>query len=121
MGCFSFLCQECGKPGNSTSFRGDRVRLYLLKDGEVIDYMSGEYDSYGRVFDDEKKWINNELRASIKWKIGWSAVCDLIHDDDKPDHGMALIHESCFTWNIPVEGSERDPDQGWGEVGAHLN
>ena len=50
MGCFSFLCQKCNKGILSTSFHGEQCKLYLLKDGKVIEMMEGEYDSYGRVF-----------------------------------------------------------------------
>ena len=50
MGCFSFICKESGLPVASSSFDGDDCRLYLLKNGKVIEEMHGHYDSYGRVF-----------------------------------------------------------------------
>ena len=49
MGCFSFVCKESGLPVASSSFSGDACRMYLLKDGKVIEEMRGHYDSYGRV------------------------------------------------------------------------
>jgi hypothetical protein len=42
MGCFSFMCKTCGKPINSDSFRGERCKLFLLKDGKIIEQMEGE-------------------------------------------------------------------------------
>ena len=36
MGCFSFICDECGEPVNSNSFDGELVELFLLKKGKVI-------------------------------------------------------------------------------------
>lgn len=61
MGCFSFLCKECGRGILSSSFDGEPVTLYLLHNGKVIEQMEGEYDSYGRVFEPG----NND---SYKWK-----------------------------------------------------
>jgi hypothetical protein len=73
MGCFSFICKESGLPVASSSFSGDACRLYLLKDGKVIEEMKGHYDSYGRVF---KK--NND--ESFEWKMDWGEVCELMFD-----------------------------------------
>lgn len=104
MGCFSFICKECGKAILSNSFRGEKVNLFLLKDGIVIDNMIGEYDSYGRVFDDDFE--------SIHWKMKWSDVCDLIFSDNDGS-GIAAIHSKCFH-EIPSTMSDDDPNQGWG-------
>jgi len=106
MGCFSFLCKECGQPINSSSFRGERCMLFLLVEGLVVESMEGEYDSYGRVFDEEGE--------SIKWGVDWSNVCELMFDKDK-SNGIVAIHEDCFKGKIPMERSEDDPDQGWGD------
>jgi len=106
MGCFSFMCQGCGKPINSSSFRGERCILFLLKDGQVIESMQGEYDSYGRVFDEEPK--------SINWNMEWSDVCDLMFNKDN-SNGIAALHEDCFDGTVPTKRSEDDPDQGWGK------
>ena len=67
MGCFSFMCKECGEAILSDSFSGDPVELFLLDEGKVIEQMSGQYDSYGRVFDDNQD--------SIEWNMEWSDVC----------------------------------------------
>ena len=107
MGCFSFMCKESGLPVASSSFDGDAVRMYLLKDGKVIEEMRGHYDSYGRVF----KKTNDEY---FEWKMDWSDVCDMMFNDNKGD-GIAVVLEKYFTGKIPTEQSEGDPDQGWGE------
>lgn len=107
MGCFSFKCKKCNRPINSDSTRGQRCILFLLKDGEVIEKMQGEYDSYGRVFDE-----NGE---SIKWSLDWSDVCYLMFDDDK-SNGICAYHEKCYTKNSPIDiRSDDDPNQGWGK------
>lgn len=49
MGCFSFICQKTKEPILSSTFVGDAVHLFLLKDGKVIEHMYGNYDGYGRV------------------------------------------------------------------------
>lgn len=106
MGCFSFLCNVCEEPINSDSFRGERCMLFLLKAGQVMDHMIGEYDSYGRVFDE-----NGE---SIEWNIPWTVVCDLIHSK-YVDDGIAAVHEECYI-KVPTTQSMADPNQGWGEL-----
>ena len=108
MGCFSFLCKESGKPANSTSFDGSPCRLFLLEDGKVIEEMHGNYDSYGRVFDE-----NGE---SFKWNMKWSEVCNLMFSDDET-YGIALVLDKYWTGNIPTTRSEDDPNQGWGDGG----
>ena len=108
MGCFSFICKESGLPVASDSFSGDAVRLYLLKNGKVIEEMRGHYDSYGRVFKDK------QCEDSFEWKMHWSDVCDMMFNDTVGD-GIAVVLEKYFTDKIPTEQSEGDPDQGWGD------
>ena len=69
MGCFSFKCKVCGEGVNSSSFDGEQVELFLLENGNVFQHMSGEYDSYGRVFidDTQRKGIKHPLRESVEW------------------------------------------------------
>lgn len=109
MGCFSFMCQKCGKPILSNSFVGQPVKLSLLKDGIIIEEMEGEYDSYGRVFKPGNK-------ESIKWEMEWGDVCDLMFAK-KRDNGIAAIHSKCYNNEIPTERSHGDPNQGWGDDG----
>jgi hypothetical protein len=130
MGCFSFMCKECGKAILSNSFAGQKTKLFLLKNGEVFQEMEGEYDSYGRVFNEDKSgsiiWNNPfpELPLSRfeKPKEGeepdehtyWGRVCDLMFSKSLKD-GIAAVHSKCFTGEIPSTQSESDPNQGWGE------
>ena len=109
MGCFSFMCENCEKAVLSNSFNGDHVQLWLLKDGTPIEHMAGPYDSYGRVFDDEKK--------SMKWKMDWHDICDLMFSHSCED-GIAAIHTRCWDKKtIPTTKSDPDPNQGWGGGG----
>jgi len=114
MGCFSFMCKECGKPINSDSFIGDNVRLTLLDKGKAIEEMQGQYDSYGRVFGEDGE--------SIEWKKPWNEVCDLMFDSNR-GCGIAAVHVLCINERHlnnpnykPIERSEDDPNQGWGEM-----
>ncbi len=107
MGCFSFICKESGLPVASSSFDGDACRLYLLKDGKVLEEMRGHYDSYGRVF----KKTNDEY---FEWNMDWREVCDLMFNNNEGD-GIAVVLEKYFTGNIPTTISEGDPNQGWGK------
>ena len=77
--------------------------------------MEGEYDSYGRVFTEDKG-------SSIEWNMDWHDVVDLMHDENDPDKdssGIAAIHSKCFR-NNPTTRSDGDPDQGWGENSEHF-
>ncbi len=112
MGCFSFICKECGEAVLSNSFSGQKVKLFLLKEGKVIQEMEGEYDSYGRVFTEDKK-------DSIYWDQEWLKVCDLIFSPSKGD-GIAAVHSRCFTGKVPTTQSEDDPNQGWGMDGEYF-
>jgi len=116
MGCFSFMCKECGKPALSTSFSGQRVIMFQLKDGKVIQKMRGEYDSYGRVFKDgtQREDVEHKLRESHEWDMDWGECVDLMFDGDDGD-GFAVVHEACFTGKIPTTASDGDPNQGWGD------
>lgn len=105
MGCFSFLCQKSGKPVLSSSSDGSAVRLFLLKDGKVIEEMHGNYDSYGRVFKNEDE--------SFHWAMDWDDVCDLMFHGNK-NNGICAILDSYYNNEIPTERSEDDPNQGWG-------
>ena len=112
MGCFSFLCKKTGEPILSSSFSGDAVHLFLLKNGKVIEYMFGNYDSYGRVFDK-----NDD---SFEWKMEWGDVVDLMFDENKKN-GIAAILDIAYTkGEIPTERSQDDPNQGWGKHGQLL-
>jgi hypothetical protein len=108
MGCFSFICKESGLPVASDSFSGDACRMYLLKNGELIEEMRGHYDSYGRVFSD------STYEKSFEWHMKWGEVCDLMFDKDE-SNGIAVVLEKYFNGTIPTTRSEADPNQGWGD------
>ena len=122
MGCFSFMCKECGKAILSDSFSGQEVKLFLLKDGKVIQEMEGQYDSYGRVFDNEMNtvyWNDPNPDTPLKGDKEedteiWHRVCDLMFKPDK-SNGIAAIHSKCYRECVPVTRSEDDPNQGWGD------
>jgi len=101
----------------STSFDGEAVHLFLIKKGKVIEYMFGNYDSYGRVFSNKKE--KNGLRKSFKWELPWNLVCDLMFSDNN-NNGIAAILDSDYKDEIPTERSEGDPNQGWGEDGKSM-
>jgi len=112
MGCFSFMCKECGKAILSNSFSGQNVKLFLLEKGKIVEQLEGQYDSYGCVFD--------ENMDSRKWSLPWSgstgtgtSVCNLMFSDDEST-GMAAIHSKCYIKD-PTTRSADDPNQGWGE------
>ena len=116
MGCFSFICKESGKPVASSSFDGDACRLYLLKDGKVIEEMRGHYDSYGRVFGSFKDPKDTSMTdtTSFEWDTPWGDVCDLIFDSNE-GNGIAVVLEKYFNGTIPTTKSKDDPNQGWGK------
>lgn len=138
MGCFSFKCLECGRGIRSSSFSGEKTHLFLLKKGKVIQKMTGEYDSYGRVFKNgtQRKDVKHSLRESEQWKDPfpekgptehdkyfidrgddhwiWHRVCDLMHDEKDISNGIAAIHTRCYKGKEPKIRSVSDPDQGWG-------
>ena len=108
MGCFSFICKETNEAVLSSSFSGDAVHLWLLKDGSPIEYMYGNYDSYGRVFKSKDD--------SFEWDMEWGDVCNLMFSSNKAN-GIAAILDIAFTGEIPCTKSEDDPNQGWGKHG----
>jgi len=116
MGCFSFKCKKSKKPVLSSSFSGDAVHLFLLKDGVVIEHMFGNYDSYGRVFKKElRKDVAHHLHDSFQWATEWGDVCNLIFSDSR-SNGIAAILAPFWKEGdpYPKERSDDDPNQGWG-------
>lgn len=123
------MCKECGEAILSDSMFGpgsQEVHLYLLKDGKVEQKMTGRYDSYGRVFDEngvsvewDRPWsgIRNPLRdglpaTDMKANTYKKTVCDLMHDHDESS-GIAAVHVKCGN-TVPTTESDADPNQGWG-------
>jgi len=106
MGSFSFMCKECGLPILSDCHKGEKVNLFLLEDGKVIDSMSGEYDCYGGVFE-------NGNTNSIIWSMEWCDIIDL-HFNKNIGDGIAAIHTDCYRGINPTTRSDDDPNQGSG-------
>lgn len=111
MGCFSWMCKECGKAVLSTSFEGQRVKLFLLKDGKVIQEMEGDYDSYGRVFIDDTQdpSVQHSLRESVQWKEPFS---EYQHHDETNDPLLKRMQENQDKHDV-AEGRRREA---WSKV-----
>lgn len=120
MGCFSFMCKKSNEPVLSSSFSGDAVHLFLLKDGKVIEHMFGNYDSYGCVFSNIKEEEDSSFTdtTSFQWETEWGQVCDLMFSGNK-GNGIAAILAPFWKEGdpYPTELSDGDPNQGWGEHG----
>jgi len=135
MGCFSWLCKECDKGIKSTSFSGDECLLFLLKDGEVVQKMEGQYNSYGSCFvegysilekaedSESQNWEDptpqipmreKRMEGEGHWDLVWERVCELMHGYDLRS-GIAAYHKGCYLGLLPTTRSESDPNQGWGE------
>lgn len=116
MGCFSFMCQSTGKAVLSNSSSGNKVTLFLLQNGKVLEYMHGNYDSYGRVF---SKKTDDEFQKSFEWDMDWGDVCELMFDNN-PKSGIAADMNWSEGDPFPEYASPQDPNQGWGEDGEWL-
>lgn len=111
MGCFSFLCLECGEGVNSEpeNDKGESVHLFLLKEGKVIQQMTGEYDNYGQVYKDKLPMFSKR-KDSQEWKIGWEKVCELISEGEgrhnpwyDPEEKLSKMVERLRSIGSPVD------------------
>jgi hypothetical protein len=87
----------------------------LVKEGEVLEWMQGEYDSYGRVFKVETKGLGpHGDETSYQWTaMDWGDIVDLHFGSDSYS-GIAAYHTGCFNGDMDdVCVSDDDPDQGW--------
>ena len=130
MGCFSYLCKECGKGIRSAGVDGDECIIFLLSDGQAIEKMEGRYNSYGGVFEYKGKHEyflhakissnpntseRRDLNGSFEWKHSkWEHLIDM-HFNKNPSDGFAAYHKECFDGVLPTTQSGDDPNQGWGE------
>ncbi len=120
MGCFSYICPECKHPICSDSFSGEHCILMLVEDGKVLEWMQGEYDSYGRTFSMDAtayKTKANGLKgvtSSYEWSVmDWGDIVDLHYNDDSYS-GISAYHSKCFDGDMEnVTVSDDDPEQGW--------
>jgi len=119
MGCFSFKCAICSEPINSMYYgindipehEGEHCTLFLLENGRVLEQMTGQYDSYGRV--------TNDKGESVEWEHeDWDTIVELMCNNYDND-GMCAVHTDCLEKNpnfVPETISKDDPDQGWGNI-----
>lgn len=58
MGCFGYICNKCGKNIRD----GEKAVLRHVRHGEILGETIGEYDSYGRVYEDSvfRSWEKEE-------------------------------------------------------------
>ena len=115
MGCFSYICPECNHPICSNSFSGEHCILMLVKEGKVLEWMQGQYDSYGRVFKVETEGLGpHGDEKSYQWTaMDWSDIVDL-HYNGCSESGISAYHSKCFDGDmVNVTVSDDDPEQGW--------
>jgi hypothetical protein len=98
MGCFSYICKNCGK-----SIKEDEgVKLFVLQEGKLMEEMEGNYSMYGDV--------NNQ-----EWENDFDDILNL-HWSRHRDDGIAAIHSKCWNGVVPTTRSEDDPKQGVGKM-----
>ncbi len=117
MGCFSFLCSTCEEPLNSDSFSGEHCTLFLMEKGLILEWMQGQYDSYGRVFDDAREsveWASRDWSMLGTKEHSGANVCDLMSSSDS-ESGLAAYHTECLEIGKHPIVSDHDPEQGWGD------
>ena len=89
----------------------------LVKEGVVLEWMQGQYDSYGRVFKVETKGLGPHCgdEASYLWTaMDWGDIVSL-HYNGCSYSGIAAYHSGCFDGDMEnVTVSNDDPEQGWG-------
>ena len=55
MGCFGYICKGCGTPVRGDCFNGGELcHMKHVRHGEVIGEVTGHYDEYGRVIEQDK-------------------------------------------------------------------
>jgi hypothetical protein len=92
----------------------------LVEHGKVLEWMQGQYDSYGRVFKIEAAPYKNKdhglrgVTSSYEWTVkDWGDIVDL-HFSSDSQSGIAAYHSKCFDGDMEnVEVSDDDPEQGW--------
>lgn len=110
MGCFSYLCSECGHSIKSDCFSGEHCILMVVGDDDkVVEWMQGEYDSYGRVFSMDA--------SALKKTEDHSQHTECYEWTTEDRYGsIAAYHSGCFDGDMEnVEISEGDSEQGCGE------
>ena len=118
----SYKCSLTNKPLQSNSTSGDLVYIFLLKQGQVIEYMYGNYDGYNSVI---KSTNDDGVTSSFTWKTNLSDMNNLrFHKDEsngiavilasywkegdifpskRSDYSLEDDVDSSFTWQQPEE------------------
>ena len=98
MGQFSYICKKSRKALHA----GDHCYIFYLENGQVKEYMFGNYDTYGRV-------------SGLQWKKNWSEAVNMHFSEDK-SCGFAAILAPYWQegQRFPKTRSKDDPHQGWG-------
>ena len=78
---------------------GEACRLMLLKDGNVLEMMQGQYNSYGCCFKEMDGGARQPCPvpndASFQWKaLPWHNIVQLMHSDTA--NGVAAYHVGCW-------------------------
>ena len=109
MGCFSYLCSDCDHAICSDSSSGEHCILLLVEDGKVLEWMQGQYNSYGCVF-------SADGSSTFEWTVKeWGDIVDMTYSACS-EEGIAAYHSGCFNGDMEhVIPSESDPEQGWGK------
>ena len=95
----SYICKECNKPITHEYHSGQQVKLFLLKEGKVIESMEGGYNGYGAVH-------------GADWKQSWDECCRLMFEKNRKS-GIAAVHKDCCKGYVPTTQSKSDPGQGF--------
>jgi len=113
MGCFSFICKESNEPVLHNMANGDQVHLFLIKSGQMVEYMFGNYDGYGKVIGPRP--CGEEDAPSLEWDMDWDEISDLMFDPDQRNGIAAILGQYWEEGDeSPDTRSDDDPDQGWG-------
>ena len=114
MGCHSYICSECEHPIWSDSFGGEHAILMLVDEGTVLEWMQGQYNSYGRVFKTDTPSPEGGDESYDWTAMDWGDIVDL-HYNGCSYSGIAAYHSKCFDGDMQnVCVSDSDPEQGWG-------
>ena len=111
---FSYICKVCNRNIKSNTEAGERCKIFLLVNGNIVETMSGQYNGFGSVFE-------KGLKKSYDWEYAnWDKLVD-IHLNDNPKDGFAAYHEACYRNHRPGTRSENDPNRAMGDFKKEYN
>ncbi|RLI49151.1 hypothetical protein DRO61_05510 [Candidatus Bathyarchaeota archaeon] len=113
MGSFSYMCNVCGEaiagPSHINKPQPDRVHIFYILKGVIVESQKGFYDGYGKTSED-KKGDNTSEWITAKW----DKMLD-VHFNDDDSSGFMAVHEECIKSAIECKISKDDPNQGCGD------